>query len=191
MARLRFPSPRCVPAPRSSLIRSGGRNKRAVQDSPCELPNDPMAGDGAGGAIDATSVRILHGRWSGGYGWAWRRVPQRRAADAVIRVDGPSPIVKTSPSISLTTLSRRGNPVRYGFTSRKRPRRRADSHQSCQLPRRVGATRVAQLVGSRAVIRRAQSSAPPTRPRSPPSPGPSAAAGSRHDDPGRGQRETG
>ena len=57
-----------------------------------------------GGAIDATSVRILYRRWSGGYGWAWRRVPERRAMAAVIRVDGPSPVVKISPSISLTTL---------------------------------------------------------------------------------------
>jgi hypothetical protein len=39
----------------------------------------PMAGDGAGGAIDATSVRILYRRWSGEHGEAWRRVPGRRA----------------------------------------------------------------------------------------------------------------
>jgi hypothetical protein len=42
----------------------------------------------------------------GGYGWAWRRVPGRWAVAAAIRVDGPSPIVKISPSISLTTLMR-------------------------------------------------------------------------------------
>jgi hypothetical protein len=65
----------------------------------------PMAEDGAGGAIDATSVRILYRRQSRGFGWAWRRVPGPRAVAAVIRVDGPSPIVKISPSISLTTLT--------------------------------------------------------------------------------------
>ncbi len=68
----------------------------------------PHGGDGAGGAIDATSVRILYKRWSGGFGQAWRRVPGRRALAAVIHVDGPSPIVKISPSISLTTLKQVG-----------------------------------------------------------------------------------
>jgi len=70
----------------------------------------PMARNGAGGAIDATSVRILYRRCSGGYGWAWRRVPGRRAAAAVSLDQGPSPIVKISPSISLTTLSLTASP---------------------------------------------------------------------------------
>jgi hypothetical protein len=42
----------------------------------------------------------------GGFGWAWRRVPGRRAVAAVSLVQGPSPIVNVSPSISLTTLMR-------------------------------------------------------------------------------------